>query len=346
MPSRIPSLPVLLAASLIGAVAGVAGALIVAAYVLPPTVPEGVAGARPRAAEPATDAEALSRAASAAVRISGPGTRTVAGTAFAPEALRGMAVALTADGWLVADRAVSLADAALVTAGGRLLAVERAVDAPALGIVFLKTDGRDLQVASFGDSRAVEPGTALFAPDAVGLRTLAAVSATARDGAPGAPEGTADFRRRILAQGSAPAGAPLVSPEGGIVGIVLTAPRGASPDAVRALPVETLRQALSRAIAGEVRFADIGVRGIPLSSVAVPEPENVARSGWMVVEVPRGGDVPLQTGDVVRSVGSDAVTAATPLAEILAGYAVGASPELLVLRDGQELRIPVPLTLP
>lgn len=347
MDARPSSVPFIVATALVGASAGVAGALVVAAYVLPPSVPEGAGGARTgRAAQHAVDAEALSRAAAATVRAyAGAGAATAAGTVFAPEQLRGAGAVLTADGWVAVERSSWSADAALVASSGRRLRVERSVDAPAFNLVFLKTDGRDLTVAAFGDSRTLEAGEALFAPVAGGFAPVAFLSATHRDGVPSASETTAEFRRRLIVGALAPPGAPLVNGNGELVGLALP---GRAGEQGRALPVEVVRLALDRVLAQRaVTASDIGVRGLPLSAVTVPDPAVGVRGGWYVTEVKRTNpSTGLRVNDVVRSVGSDAVTASRPLSEILAAYAADARPELLVLRDGQELRIPVALTHP
>ncbi len=346
---RHSALPLILAAALIAAVAGVTGALLVAAYVLPPTIPEagtGRASSRP-SAEDVVDANALAAAAAATVRVYvGVGTATPAGAVYAPDALRGAGVVLTADGWIVLDRSIGSTDAVFVSSAGRKLAVERSVDAPALGVIFVKTDGADLHVMPFGDSRALSPGTTLFVPEVVGYARVPFVTAAARDGLPAQSETTADMRRRIVISQVLPAGsagAPLVTARGEFVGIALAAKAPRSEEGTRALPVEVLRPALDRVLAdGTVHFADIGVRGLPISAAAIPDPTLAARGGWLVTEVhrPTSG---LLVGDLVRSVGSDPVTPERPLPEILAEYAADAHPELLVLRAGAEIRVPVSL---
>lgn len=338
------SLPLIIATALVAAAAGVAGALVVAAYVLPPSVPEGAGGTRTgRSVQSTVDAEALSRAATTMVRVyTGAGVKTAAGTVFAPEQQRGAGVVLTADGWIAVERSSWNAEAALVSAAGQRLTVERSQDAAAFNLVFLKTDGRDLTVAVFGDSRTLEAGDGLFTPVAGGFAPVPFVSAAVRDGAPSVPETTADFRRRIsFTTVVTPPGTPVFTGSGELVGVALPVKAG---EQGKALPVEVLRIALNRVLAERVVVAtDVGVRGLPLTAVSLPDPALAVRGGWYVSEV-RLLSSGLRVGDLVRSVGSDAVTASRPLAEILAEYAAGARPELLVLRDGQEVRIPVILT--
>ncbi|TAK04915.1 serine protease [Patescibacteria group bacterium] len=342
MASRTSLLPLIIVTALVASVAGVAAALVVAAYVLPPTVPDAATQRAGRSVQNAVDAEALSRSAAAMVRVyGGAGTATAAGTVFAPDQQRGAGVVLTADGWVAVERSTWSAEAALVSADGRDLTVQRNVDAAAFNLVFLKTDGRDLTVAVFGDSRTLEAGDGLFTPAAGGFAPVPFVSAAVRDGAPSLPETTADFRRRLaVAAVVAPPGTPVFTGNGELVGMALPSKVG---EQGKALPVEVLRIALGRVLAERsVAATDIGVRGLPLASVSVPDPALAVRGGWYVTEV-RRTDAGLRVGDLVRSVGSDAVTASRPLGEILAEYAAGARPELLVLRDGQELRIPVTL---
>lgn len=344
MPPRTPPslLPLIIATALVASAAGVAGALVVAAYVLPPTVPDATAQRTGRSVQGTVDAEALSRAASAAVRVyAGAGTETAAGTVFAPEQQRGGGAVLTADGWVAVERAAWSADAALVSSAGRRLLVERAVDAPAFNLVFVKTDGRDLTVAVFGDSRVLEAGDVLYAPAAGGFAPVPFISAAVRDGAPALAETTADFRRRLAVSAAVtPPGTPLFTGSGELIGMALP---GKAGEQGKALPVEVLRIALGRVLAERpVAATDIGVRGLPLASVSVPDPALAVRGGWFVTEV-RRPESGLRVGDQVRSVGSDAVTASRPLGEILAEYTAGARPELLVLRAGQELRVPVAL---
>ena len=338
------SLPLIIATALVAAAAGVAGALVVAAYVLPPSVPEGAAGTRTgRSIQNSVDAEALSRAAAATVRVyAGAGVKTAAGMVFAPEQQRGAGVVLTADGWIAVERSTWSAEATLVSAAGHRLTVERSVDAVAFNLVFLKTDGRDLTVAVFGDSRILQTGDDLFTPAIGGFAPVPFVSAAVQDGAPSLPETTADFRRRLaLGVEVTPPGAPVFSGSGDVVGVALPAKTG---EQGRALPVEVLRIALGRVLADRVVAAtDIGVRGLPLAAISVPDPALAVRGGWYVTEVRRAASG-LRVGDLVRSVGSDAVTPSRPLGEILAESSSSARPELLVLRDGQELRIPVTLT--
>ena len=348
MDPRPSAVPLIIATALVAAAAGVAAALAVAAYVLPPTVPDGTTQRAGRSVQSSTDAEALSRAAAAGVRVfAGAGTATPAGLVYAPEQQRGAGVVLTADGWIAVERSTWNAEAALISAAGKRLTVERSVDASAFNLVFLKTDGRDLTVTVFGDSRTLEAGDGLYAPAAGGFAPVLFVSAALRDGAPSLPETTADFRRR-LALGTAvvPPGTPVFTGNGELVGLALPIKAG---EQGKALPVEVLRIALGRVLADRgMAVADIGVRGLPLASVAVPDPALTVRGGWFVTEVRPStrlgtGRTELRVGDLVRSVGSDAVTASRPLGEILAEFSGSARPELLVLRDGQELRIPVTL---
>ncbi len=349
---RTDALLAIIVAAVIGIAAGMAGALLVAAYVLPPPVPEiGLGDARRVAQDSGDSAIAFRSAAQAVIRIfEGAGTATVAGTVWNPNQLLSAGVILTADGWVVTDRG-NVADRLaapnslrVVTEGGEALTVERVVDAPTIGLAFLKTSGRDLPVAVFGDSRRLEPGMRLFAPAerAGGFVPLSLVNVASRDAEAPLAEGSADFRRRLALSGALPRNfaAPILTTDGQVVGLLFHPTKG-SESALRAQPVEVVRIALSEVlVSGKTVFGDVGISGIPFAMVTAPTNDN--KSGLVVSEVRRGSSAAaagVQVGDIIRAIGSDAIDGRAPFAERFAGYAHGADMELLILRNGQEQRV-------
>lgn len=343
----------IVAAAAVGVAAGMAGALLVAAYVLPPTVPDIGVTARRIPQDISDSVIAFRSGTQAVVRFfDGPGQTTPAGTLWNASEQVATGVLLTADGWVVTDRA-SVPDRLfnapkqmrVVTEGGRAAEVERLVDSPTLGLVFFKTTVRDAPVAVFGDSRDIGSGTRVFVPGerAGAFAPLSVIDSAARDSSAPAQETSADFRRRVQMTGSLPrsAGTPVLSLDGELIG-VLVRPR-AGENVWLAVPVEVVRATLSEVLAsGKATFVDVGLVGIPLHAVQAPLRD--VQNGLVVTEVKRGSPAAtagLQVGDVIRAIGSDAIDGRAPFAERFASYPHDGVMDWLVLRNDAEERITV-----
>lgn len=349
---RSASLVSMVVASLIGIAAGMSGALLVAAYVLPPEVPDtGNVGTTRILPDPAEADANVERAALSAVRFyEGAGSQTPAGKVWPKSALLAGGVILTSDGWVVTERGVipdrllnAAATLSVVTEAGRALTVERVVDAPSLGLVFVKTSGRDVPVVGFANSGVLESGARIFTPtDTRGaLQATTLHLAAGRDGDAGLAETSADFRRRLFLQDAARlTGMPVLTADGALAGMAVRVPKGETVP--RAIPAEVLRAALSEVLtAGKVTFVDIGFSVLPFGAAVAPTQGEV-RTGAVVTDVRKGtaaAAAGIQVGDVLLSVGSDSVTIGAPFAEWFVSYAHGSTMELLVLRNGTAVRI-------
>ncbi len=341
-------------ASLIGIAAGMAGALLVAAYVLPPEVPDiGTVGTTRLPSDPSEADANVERAALSAVRVyEGQGTETPAGRVWGKAALLAGGVILTSDGWVVTERGVvpdrllnQAAQLTVVTEAGRALPVERVVDAPSVGLTFIKTGGRDVPVVEFAVSRSLQSGSRLFVPTDTrsALQATTLTIAAGREGDPAQAESSADFRRRLFLQDAARLpGMPVFTADGALAGLAVRLPKNET--VARAIPAEVLRAALSEVLtSGKVTFVDIGMSVLPYGTAAAPTQGEV-RTGAVVTAVQKGSAAAaagVAVGDVLLSVGSDSVTIAEPFAEWFVSYAHGSTMELLVLRNGSAVRIPL-----
>ncbi len=268
--------------------------------------------------------------ATALLSFSAPGTDGVD-----PANADGRGVVLTSDGWVAT--AFVRAPVRSVLIGRRAYAVERTAADPATGILFLKTDARNLPAATFGDPYAARPGQILYVADGESsMRRTSLVSSRRSASA------TADrFSRRLsLAGYVGDDGAGVFDGQGNL--LALSAADGIVPldlvlSAFRALVKEGT---VSRASFG-ASFLDLSVAsGVPASRT------NGRESGVLVTAVGKGFSADaagLRVNDIITSVDGRALDAFYSLDDAVGSAAPGQELALSVDRGGSAVDLRVRL---
>lgn len=347
---RRPFSATVIASAVVGLLAGLAGTLLAAGYLLPTSLP----GASYAVVSRETDAQRFPNAVIESAKYSALSFVAKADTgplperAYLPNEALGAAATLTTDGWFVALTPDGSFDRGLVfVVGGRAYAVTKSVRDPYSGALFLAVDGGDLPVPSFADEPPT-PGESLFAFDAGrAIRTLevAAVDEPSADSPASLVQSSDRLAQLVRASGpSLPVGTPVFDGRGRVAGLVESAGDGSvqivPSSAFMSVVDDVVRTwVVSRPVLG-ARLTDLSRLGGALAPAGL-------RAGAMLVSyggtpaVMRGGPAEkagLRAGDVITAVNDEEVTARRPLAEILADYSSGDTVTLFVRRptaDGQ-----------
>lgn len=368
MSPGLPSGPgrLLVAALLVGAVAGLGGglggaALFDAASDDPPSAqsprgsagiaaPGGPQGATEGAAEGAADADAAVAAARAVspaivtVIADGP---TTAGSAQTRAVGSGVVIS-TAGHIVTAAHVIAGAGAlAVVLPTGEVRAAQLvASDAPYTDLAVLQVDAAGLRAARWGSAAALQPGEAVlavagsgFAPGPAVARGV--VAATGRSfPRPGVV--LHDLVQTDAAVNGGDSGGALVNLRGEVVGILTTVvrqqPNGEPVVGVAfAQSAETLRPLVEAVVAGDpVPRPRLGIESPGAQHEELP-PDPAAPGGARIVAVIAGSPADaagMRAGDIVRAVNGTAVTLDRPLVNLLGALVPGTDITLTVERDG------------
>jgi serine protease Do len=221
---------------------------------------------------------------------------------------------------------------------------------PETDLAVVKIDGAKLPTIAFGDSEELQPGQLVMAfGSPMGLSnsvSLGVVSSVARQLE---PESTMIYVQTDASINPGSSGGALVDIRGRLVGInTLNVTRGGGNDGLGfAAPSNIVRTVYEQIrTTGRVRRGDIGVRAQTLTPVLAAGLKLPRESGVVISDVwPNGpgAAVGLRPGDIVLSIDGKAVENSRQLQVNLYRRRVGETVQLEVLRDGQPLRVLVPM---
>ena len=268
----------------------------------------------------------------------------------------GSGVVISPDGYIVTNNHVveGAVDIRVSTSDRRVMTAKLIGTDPLTDIAVLKVDGKNLASVPWGDSTGLHPGeTVLAFGNPYGLNftvTRGIVSALNR------PNPDASNRRKPgefiqtdAAINPGNSGGPLVDVRGEVVGIntFLISPSGTFSGMGFAIPAQIAKPTVDTLI----RYGKVshGYIGIGITDVT---PENsrffnlTNNLGAVITQVEPdspGGKAGLRIGDVVTEVDGNKVSDAGQLQVVVGQKQPGSSIHLNVLRDGQQMAVPVTL---
>jgi S1-C subfamily serine protease len=265
-------------------------------------------------------------------------------------------VAMTSDGWFAVPYEAVKTSVALdwyVWHDSDIYKVEKKVLDSATGVVFIKVNASHLSVASFAQSLSNRTGVAVWLEVGPMQFVPSAISAM-RASFYGDSVSSDLLARRMVAIGQieeGEVGAPTWDTNGSLVGIV----ESGEGDRLKIIPGSAISGSLQSLISNQkIEHAVLGVRTIPTSLVrsldqelSLPE-----RGAWVYSS---NSNLPavlpnsaaflagVKSGDVILQVDRDIIDESVDLGDIILQFVPGAKVTLRVLRDGQELDLPVTL---
>lgn len=331
--------------TVISLLAGAASALVVGVYFMPrfgaateTLLPFVAVRGRDFVIDPGAFSHRAARSTVSIARAAELG-EVAGGRALAADALRGRAIFLTQDGWLVGAFKDAGRDLAALTSDGLLLPLAARVADEGTGLMFARVQSSDAAAVPLGNSAELRVGDSVFIVPARGtviVRRIAALRALPSFGARDLVESSDELSRRIVLDAPAPAfapGMPLWNQRGEVVGILL--------GAETAVPVSALRPVMEKIFKGEkpTRPA-LGILGVDLTSLAVPPPEFAGKRGVLVTAVTSrapAANAGIKAGDLITAVGEDQLDGTRNLFEILLGYELGSIVSVSYQRKGASL---------
>lgn len=359
---------ILIIALLAGAVGGVAGQVVWNASLGntdgSSTNTDSRPSARNRQSTFLEDVEALAdRVRPSAVRLYTATADPSRPDAYRPDVFAGNGVTLTADGLMlttadvVPDRSQPMV---VVTSDRRTYAVQTyLVDEPT-GTVFFKVDARGLPVVDFATIDEISVGTDAVLIEDVNARDAQYAPLTVLDpfhpAAAAAPQTSESADQRVLLApgGARTAGAPVVTREGKLIGLVRD---GDGPN-LEAIPAVSIAPLLGRVIRENATTRPfLGIRYVDLAwtlDMPADVPSGLEQGAYLIEQdglpavvadsaAERAG---LRAGDIITGVGDTSVTEHRPLAFLIQQFAPDDSVKLTVRRDGEDVSVVVPLAGP
>lgn len=262
---------------------------------------------------------------------------------FAQES-SGLAIALTADGWLVTSGAGMTSgrvNELVVGWKGKLYQPERAIRDTSTGLVYLKITGTDLPAAALASRSDVELGEPVWIESVSGQY---APNTLVRFGmATGSqPTFSSDQwnRRYILAYASVHPFASVWNERGQLVGF-------AESGKGEVLPADAIRTALSSLLnRGAIHRPSLGVRYVDISETYTREAERATADKGALLRGDKRATLPaiaatspakqvLQEGDVIERIDRDILDGTWTLAERVLEYVPGATVTIAGVRQKQ-----------
>lgn len=227
---------------------------------------------------------------------------------------------------------------------------------PKTDIAVLKVEGENLPVAKIADSDQVKVGDIVFAignPLGVGLTvTSGIISATGKNIGIYGNEGYEDFLQTDAAINPGNSGGALVDIEGRLIGInsAIVSRSGGSVGLGFSIPTNLVTN-ITRQLTetGEVRRGLIGVSISPLTP-DIAEAMGIKGTRGVLIERVEAGypaeKAGLKHGDVIIEVDGRKVSDVADLRIAIASITPGSIAELVTVRDGEERKVEVAVTLP
>lgn len=228
---------------------------------------------------------------------------------------------------------------------------------PITDVAVIKIEADNLPVARLSDSETIQPGEwAIAIGNPLGLDntvTAGIISATGRSsGEVGVPDKRVDFIQTDAAINPGNSGGPLLNTEGEVIGMNTAIISGAQGLGF-AIPINDVQRIADQLIAdGKVQHPYLGIQMANLSPQLKERlnsnpnsPVTVeAEEGVLIVRVVRNSpaaNAGLRAGDVIQSVGGQAVADSEAVQEAVESSKVGQELDVTVLRNGQELTLTV-----
>ncbi len=324
-------LDLVLLAAIVGILGGFLGALVVVLFFLPSRssdTPPTIIGSRTSEIKIDEIAVLASRAIVAWYPASRAGKENLSS-----EDMAAFGVVLTADGWLLGPSPAAKGGLVPVVDRARLT-VTKIVTDPWTGLVFVKTNGSNLNVVSFREDAPHLGETVLtplqnrgFAPS-----FLSSVRATSRY-----PQSVFTSVYALLEDRDD--GAPVFDRDGKVVGLVAS-----SHGPGRVVPATHLAAAIRSVLrTGTVARPEIGVLVQDLSRV--PISRDLLRGARVTLVQPKtpAAKAGLVPNDTIMAVNDQSVDASHDLYELVAAYDPGTAVRLEIIRNGKTMMIPVTL---
>lgn len=298
------------------------------------------------------------RASSVATLYRAPKAGAIEDRLLGDDRMLGQAVALTSDGWFVtaADNVASLKLADLVVwYGDAAYSVTRGLIDHVNSTVYLKTEARDIQAASFSNVRYLTRGSEVWSelrPGEIMPQVVLSLGGRIAGDGPVSSELAA---RRIVLSGTAGAndrGGGVWDANGQLVGLV----ESKSGSDLRIIPSTSLASSLASLLqGGEIKHALLGVRALDLGVLRLGGGrEDLPVNGALIRDDKVSGkpgiakDSPaakakLKAGDVILKVERDILDGTGDLGEILSEYQPGSTVTLRILRGQTDTDVQVQL---
>ncbi|MDF1497426.1 MAG: PDZ domain-containing protein [Patescibacteria group bacterium] len=265
-------------------------------------------------------------------------------------------VAMTSDGWFTAPYEAVKASVNLdwyIWHDTQVYKVEQKVLDSATGVVFIKVNASNLTAADFAQQLLNRTGIAVWlelGPMQFVPSSLSAMRASFYS----EPRLSDELARRMVAMGQIEdneVGSPIWDTNGSLVGIT----ESGEGDKLKIIPGSAISGSLQSLISKQkIEHASLGVRTIPTSLVrSIDEELNLPERGaWVYSSNPnlpsvlQGGVAftsGVKDGDVILRVDRDIIDESLDLGDIILQFVPGAKVTLRVLRDGEEIDIPVTL---
>lgn len=274
---------------------------------------------------------------------------TLEDRALSSDRLLGSAVSLTSDGWLSTAASVigthPLSDVTVVM-DGKSYAVQRGLIDHVNNTLYLKVAGASFPSPAFGDTSNLVRGAEVWIERRSGALVPSLVLSL-QDRVFDDPVSSEIAQRRVLLTGAAmagDAGSPVWDGRGTLLGVI----ESTAGEAYRMIPSSSLSPSFSSVLTnGEVFHARLGVRAVDLSAFIVDgDRGTLPMRGALLKEVKKDSaalKAGLKIGDVILRVEHDMLDGTADLGEILSEYRPDAQVSIRVLRDGNEMDVPVVL---
>jgi len=349
----IKSLLLVMGLTAVAALAGVAGASLVADSLAEELAASAVQQS-PAPVRPASNVNATRVSESVRAAVSIYKKRTGASPLdkiLLPSDEEGAGIVLTTDGWIALP-------AALLAGGNPLVAVfagappaaldpAKAVRDDATGVAFVKLDAQRLTAAPFGDDAALRAADPIFLADSSRVITASVLSPRMLPVAAKADylESSETLGRRIIIDHDGLPGLAAVDANGETVGLSLG-------DGT-AVPISYVEEVMRGVfLEGKAVRPKLGVRYLSLDSLPDAKDAGLEASGAMLVSnsaaraVAKGSAAEaagLKDGDVITAVEHDRIDGEETLGERLQDYPPGAKIEFTILRGGKQMKVSVAL---
>lgn len=244
-------------------------------------------------------------------------------------------------------------DYSVVLNDGRTFEVERINLDPSNDLAILEISARDLPAVTLGDSEALKVGqSAIAIGNALGqfqnTVTVGVVSGVSRQLTAANAYGELQTYENIIQTDAAlnpgNSGGPLLNSAGQVIGINVATTRGAENISF-AIPVNTLRPVLEGFLAeGRIIKPYIGV-SYTMITREIAALRNLPEGAFItrIFNDSPADTAGLERADIVTKIGGEDVTSQNSLGSIIGKKKVGDKVELVVDRDGEEVRITVTL---
>lgn len=242
----------------------------------------------------------------------------------------------------------------LVWVDGAAYPIERGTVDSLTGALFLKIATNDLTPAAFARVQDISVGTELWVEARPGEFSPSLTLSTMTRTVPNDVVSSEQASRRLNVVGTTmrgDSGAAAWDPHGSLIGIN----DGKEGERIRLIPVSGIASSFASLLnRGKITHAYLGIRAVDLASVRTDLPRDAKKLiGALIKDDKRTGKIGIQRespafgklkiGDVILRVERDILDGSADLGEVLAEYQPGTQVTLRVLRDGQDLDIPIQL---